>query len=187
MAPGSSEPRIRFTVANPNVTATGVRASLVGGDSPSSDMCSTARAPRTPRRCRRCLDLGPIPCAPFHHRFFARKFPIMTSARSTRLSGRPLFEKASNRTCRSRSATGRPAARARPYPGEAIARFSPFVGAAQGRPGPLSLRAMVISASRTRSPNRGILPDRVGLHRERDDTPYPMYGMPAGPEKPFGR
>ena len=128
MAPGSSEPRIRFTVANPNVTATGVRASLVGGDSPSSDMCSTARAPRTPRRCRRCLDLGPIPCAPFHHRFFARKFPIMTSARSARLSGRPLFEKASNRTYRSRSATGRPAARARPYPGEAITRFNPFGG-----------------------------------------------------------
>lgn len=108
------------------------------------------------------------------------KIPIMTSARSIRLSGRPLFEKASNRTCLSRSATGRPAARACPYPGEAITRFNPFAEAAQGRPGPLSLRAMALSASRTRSPNRGTPPDRVGLHRDRDHTPYP-YVWHAGP------
>jgi hypothetical protein len=101
------------------------------------------------------------------------KIPIMTFARSIRLRGRPVFEKASNRTCLSRSATGRPAARACPYPGEAITRFNPFAGAAQGRPGPLSLRAMALSASRTRSPNRGIPPDRVGLHPDRDETPYP--------------
>lgn len=108
------------------------------------------------------------------------KIPIMTFARSIRLSGRPLFEKASNRTCLSWSATGRPAARACPYPGEAITRFNPFAGAAQGRPGPLSLRAMALSASRTRSPNRGTPPDWVGLHRDRDHTPYP-YVWHAGP------
>lgn len=114
------------------------------------------------------------------------KIPIMTSARSIRLSGRPLFEKASNRTCLSRSATGRPAARACPYPGEAITRFNPFAGAAQGRPGPLSLRAMALSASRTRSPNRGIPPDRWDFTVIETRRHTPTYGVPARLEKRFG-
>lgn len=53
-------------------------------------------------------------------------------------------------------------------------------GAYQGRLSLLSLKAMALSPSRTRSPKRRISPDWVGLYREQVDTLYP-YGLHAGP------
>lgn len=114
------------------------------------------------------------------------KIPIMTFARSIRLSGRPLFEKASNRTCLSRSATGRPAARACPYPGDAITRFNPFAGAAQGRPGPLSLRAMALSPLGRDRQTEGSLPTGWDFTVIETRRHTPTYGMPARLEKRFG-
>jgi hypothetical protein len=116
------------------------------------------------------------------------KIPIMTFARSIRLSGRPLFEKASNRTCLSRSATGGPAARACPYPGEAITRFNPFAGAAQGRPGPLSLRAMAWHYPPLKRDRQieGSLPTGRDFTVIETRRHTPTSGMPARLEKRFG-